>query len=74
MADKKQYWKDTLQTAEPKRSGFDNTTNKEQQKKQSRLMYKRRKLERDVKKYIKGEIIKGSGIERIGRQHGFYME
>lgn len=37
-------------------------------------MYKRRKLERDVKKYIKGEIIKGSGIERIGRQHGFYME
>jgi len=37
-------------------------------------MYKRRKLERDVKKYIKGEIIKSSGIERIGRQHGFYVE
>tara|TARA_B100001063_G_scaffold71154_1_gene65284 strand:- start:1007 stop:1231 length:225 start_codon:yes stop_codon:yes gene_type:complete len=74
MAYEKQYWKDALQTAEPERSGFDNTTNKEQQKKQSRLMYKRRKLERDVKKYIKGEIIKGSGIERIGRQHGFYME
>ena len=74
MAYEKQYWKDTLQTAEPERSGFNNTTNKEQQKKQSRLMYKRRKLERDVKKYIKGEIIKGSGIERIGRQHGFYME
>tara|TARA_R100000951_G_scaffold43856_1_gene37059 strand:+ start:337 stop:450 length:114 start_codon:yes stop_codon:yes gene_type:complete len=37
-------------------------------------MYNRRKLERDVKRYIKGEIIKGSEIDRIGRQYGFYIE
>ena len=74
MAYEKQYWKDTLQTAESKRSRSDDSVNKEQQKKQSRLMYNRRKLERDVKRYIKGEVIRGSEIERIGRQHGFYIE
>ena len=74
MAYEKQYWKDALQTAESKRSRSDDPVNKEQQKKQSRLMYNRRKLERDVKRYIKGEIIKGSEIDRIGRQYGFYIE
>ena len=74
MAYEKQYWKDALQTAESKRSRSDDSVNKEQQKKKSRLMYNRRKLERDVKRYIKGEIIKGSEIDRIGRQYGFYIE
>jgi len=74
MAHEKQYWKDTLQTTKPERSGLDNTTNKEQQKKQARIMYNRRKLDKDIKQYIKNDRIKGSRIERIGRQHGFYVE
>jgi len=74
MAYEKQYWKDALQTAKPERSGFDNTANKEQQKKQARIMYNKRKLEKDIKQYIKNDRIKGSSIERIGRQHGFYVE
>ena len=74
MAYEKQYWKDTLQTAEPERGGLDNTTNKDQQKKQARIMYNRRKLDKDIKQYIKNDRIKGSRIERIGRQHGFYVE
>jgi len=37
-------------------------------------MYNRRKLEKDIKLYIKNDRIKGSDIERIGRQHGFYVE
>ena len=74
MAYEKQYWKDALQTAKPKGSRSDNTINKEQQKKQARIMYNRRKLEKDIKQYIKNDRIKGSNIERIGRQHGFYVE
>lgn len=73
MAYQKQYWKDALQTAKPKGSGLDNSNNKEQQKKQARIMYKRRKLEKDVKKYIKNDTIRSSEIERIGREHGFYI-
>ena len=37
-------------------------------------MYNRRKLEKDIKLYIKNDKIKGRDIERIGRQHGFYVE
>jgi uncharacterized membrane protein len=37
-------------------------------------MYRRRKLEKDIKKYIKNGRISSSDIERIGRQHEFYIE
>ena len=73
MAYKKQYWKDTLQTAKPERSGFDSSNDQEQQKKQARVMYNRRKLEKDIKRYIKNGRINSKAIERIGRQHGFYI-
>ena len=73
MAHKKQYWKDTLQTAKPERSGFDSSNDQEQQKKQARVMYNRRKLEKDIKRYIKNGRINSKAIERIGRQHGFYI-
>lgn len=73
MAYKKQYWKDTLQTAKPERSGFDSSNDQEQQKKQARVMYNRRKLEKDIKRYIKNDRINSNAIERIGRQHGFYI-
>ena len=74
MAYQKQYWKDALQTTKSKGSGLDNSNDKEQQKKQAHIMYKRRKLEKDVKQYIKHDRITSEAIERIGRQHGFYIE
>jgi len=74
MAYKKEYWKDTLQTAKPKGSRFNNSNDQEQQKKQARIMYNRRKLEKDIKKYVRNDKINGEAIERIGRQHGFYIE
>ena len=74
MAYKKQYWKDTLQTAKSERSGLNSSNDQEQQKKQARIMYNRRKLEKDIKRYIKNDRINGEAIERIGRQHGFYIE
>jgi hypothetical protein len=36
-------------------------------------MYNRRKLEKDIKRYIKNDRINSEAIERIGRQHGFYI-
>jgi hypothetical protein len=46
-----------------------------QQKKQARLMYNKRVLEKEIKKYIKSKkgIIHGRDIERIGRKYGFYI-
>lgn len=75
MADEKQYWKDTLQTAKPERSRQDDTVNKRKQKKLASLHYKRRKLEKDIKKYAKyNKRISSGTIDKIARQHGFYIE
>ena len=75
MAYKKQYWKDTLQTAKPEGSGSDDNSDQRQTKKQARLMYNKRVLEKDIKKYIKSKkgAIHGADIERIGRKYGFYI-
>lgn len=75
MAYEKQNWKDALQAAKPERSGQDDSANQREQKKKSRIMYNRRKLEKDVKHYIHNTNgpIKGSDIERIGRKHGVFV-
>tara|TARA_X000001316_G_C916355_1_gene30684 strand:+ start:116 stop:385 length:270 start_codon:yes stop_codon:yes gene_type:complete len=75
MADKKQYWKDALQTAKSKGSGQDNSINKRKQKKLASLHYKRRKLEKDIKKYAKySKRINSRTIDEIAGRHGFYIE
>lgn len=70
MAHEKQYWKDALQAAKPERSRSNGTTNKEQQKKQARLMYGRRVLQKDIKKLLDKKIIKYKDIVGIHRKHG----
>ena len=43
-------------------------------RKQSSLHYKRRKLDKDVKAYIKGNTrYRSRDLERIGRNHGFHI-
>ena len=75
MANEKQYWKDTLQTAKPERSRQDDTINKRKQKKLASLHYKRRKLEKDIKKYAKySRRINSKTIDEIAGRHGFYIE
>tara|TARA_R110001632_G_scaffold174864_2_gene294479 strand:- start:188 stop:457 length:270 start_codon:yes stop_codon:yes gene_type:complete len=75
MADKKQYWKDTLQTAKPERGRPDDTVNKRKQKKLASLHYKRRKLEKDIKRYAKrNEQISSRAIDDIAGGYGFYIE
>ena len=72
MAYEKQHWKDTLQTAKPERSRPDDDTN-QRKKKEARMMYTRRILQKDINTYIKeNESIRYRDIDAIGRKHGFY--
>ena len=73
MAHTKPGWKDVLQAAKSEGSRSNDRADKARAKKIASIHYKRRKLDKDVKKYIKRDRIKGSEIERIGRQHGFHL-
>lgn len=72
MAYEKQDWKDALQTAKPERSRPDDDTD-QRKKKEARMMYTRRILQKDINTYIKeNESIRYRDIDAIGRKHGFY--
>ena len=74
MGNGKQYWKDALQAAKSEGGRQDDRIDPREQKKRSKIMYKKRKLEKDVKQYYtNARRIKSSEIERIGRQHGFHV-
>ena len=68
-------WKDQLRAAKQERDRQDDRDNLAKTKKQSRLMYQKRKLDKDVKKYTnKHNRINSRDIDAIGRSHGFYIE
>ena len=72
MAHKQQDWKDALQAAKPERSRPDDDTD-QRKKKEARMMYTRRILQKDINTYIKENgSIRYQDIDRIGRKHGFY--
>ena len=74
MAYEKPGWKDALQAFQSEGGGSDDTVNLREQKKRSRIMYKKRKLDKDIKYYIKNTvIIKWKTIDRIAQGHGFYF-
>ena len=70
MANTKQYWKDALQAAKSERRRQDDTTNKRKQKKQAQLMYKRRKVEKEIKKLLKRNPIKYKDVLKIHERYG----
>ena len=73
MAYKQQDWKDALQAAKPERSGIDDSAD-QRKKKEARVMYMRRILQKDINTYIKttnGAIVYRA-IDDIGRKHGFF--
>ena len=70
MAHEKQYWKDTLQAAKPEGGRSDDSINKDQQKKQARIMYGRRVLQKDIKSLLNKKVIKYKDIVGIHRKHG----
>ena len=72
MAHEKQHWKDALQAAKSEGGRQDNRIDPREQKKISRQHYKRRKLDKEVRNYVKNRIRINSGdIDAIGRKHGF---
>tara|TARA_B100001057_G_C22540880_1_gene829542 strand:+ start:47 stop:274 length:228 start_codon:yes stop_codon:yes gene_type:complete len=73
MAHEKQDWKDALQAAKPEGSRLHDDSD-QRKKKEARIMYSRRVLQKDINNYIKSNNgpIRYSDIESIGRKHGFY--
>ena len=75
MARKEQDWKDALHAAKQERDRQDDRIDFAKKKKQSRWMYRKRKLDKDVRKYTNNaRRINSRDIDRIGRSHGFYVE
>ena len=75
MAHEKQGWKEVLQAAKPERSRSDDRIDQAAKKKLASIHYKRRKLDKDVKQYIKDKYYyRSTEIEQIGRRHGFRLE
>lgn len=73
MDDKHGRLANALQAAKSKGRRYDDSDNERKKKKESSLHYKRRKLDKDVRKYAKhNNKINSEEIERIGRRHGFY--
>jgi len=73
MAHEKQDWKDALQAAKPEGSRLHDDSD-QRKKKEARIMYSRRILQKDINNYIKSKhgAIRYSDIESIGNKHGFY--
>ena len=71
MAYRQQGWKDALQALQSKGSRSDDPDNQREQKVRSRLMYKKRKLDKDIKRYTKNrDVIKFTDIIAIQDKHG----
>ncbi len=70
MAHEKQDWKSALRSAKQKGDRQDDTVDPRQQKKLSRIQYKRRKIEKEIKKLLKGDVIKYKDIEKIHDRFG----
>ena len=73
MAEQKQDWKDALQAAKSEGSGFDDNIDQRKQKKQARLMYTKRMIQKDIKQLLTQKVIKFTEIERIHNRHGIHI-
>ena len=74
MEDKHGRLAAALQAAESERSRQDDRDNQREKKVRSRIMYQKRKLDKDVRKYTSNaNPINSRAIGRIGRSHGFYV-
>ena len=68
-------WKDVLKDTYKKNDRQDDPDNFREKKVKARLMYRKRKLEKDVKNYIRESYcLRSRDIERIGRRHGFHIK
>ncbi len=70
MAKEKQHWQDALRSAQQEGDRQDNRLDPREQKKKSRIMYKRRKIDKEIKKLLKRSPIKYKDIEDIHDRYG----
>ena len=71
MAYEKQYWKDTLQASKSERSRSDDKFDQRiKKKKEAEMMYRRRKIDKEIKKLIKRNPIKYKDILNIHERYG----
>lgn len=73
MAYEQQNWKDALQAAKSEGSRPDDNADQRKQKKQSRLMYTKRVLQKEIKQLLTQKVIKFTEIERIHNKHGIHI-
>ena len=73
MAHEKQGWKDALQAAKSEGHRPDDTKDPREQKKKAQLMYKRRRLDKDIKKLYGQKSIRWADIETIHDRHGVFV-
>ena len=72
MAEQKQHWKDALRATQQEGNRSDDSSDPREKKKVARQHYIRRKLDKDIKKYINNtNQIKYKEIERIAKGYGF---
>ena len=72
MAKEKQDWKNALRSAQQERDRQDDKLDIARKKKRSEVMYRKRKLDTAVNKYVKNnDPIKYKEIERIQKSYGF---
>ncbi len=70
MAHEKQHWKDALHAAQQEGDRQDDSVDPRETKKKSRLMYRRRKIDKDIKKLLKQDIITYKEITQIHDRYG----
>lgn len=70
MAYKQQDWKSVLHAEEQRRRRQDDRVNKAAQKKQSKIMYERRKLDKAIKQLYNNGPIRYTDVVRIHEQFG----
>ena len=73
MAHEQQDWKEALQAAKSEGSRSDDNTDQRKQKKEARLMYTKRALQKEIKKISNNKIIKYKDIARIQGKYGVYV-
>ena len=66
-------WKEQLGNIKQERNRQDDRVDPREQKKKSRIMYNRRRLDKEIKELSKQNIIKYGDIERIHRKYGIQL-
>ena len=66
-------WKEQLGNIKQEGDRQDDRVDPREAKKKSRIMYNRRRLDKDIRALLNQNIIKYADIERVHRKHGIHV-